>query len=203
MARKLGILAVLSGLSALSLAQSPASGAASATTIVTVYLFDTDPQPILASVITANPTATTYHIECPTYTDCGWIPGANLTVSDNSIFEVSLTDTEFTMSVQCTVNSDAVCQESFAGSSANFPGSSVETIPSSSITSIPITVTAGLDKLSSATAVASSSGKSSSSSAKQTSAAGNATSTPNAAGKDITTWMPLALVSFAALLVGL
>jgi hypothetical protein len=149
MARKLGIITLISGHATLSLAQSSPLAPAGQTTTISAFLWDTHPQPLFASVIAANPTATTYGMACP---DCG----INLTVFGDSVFEVSITANEFTESSLCTVSEDAVCYHSLGGKSVAFPGSSMVTISEISITSLPITVTAGVEKLSAAEAAFSS-----------------------------------------------
>jgi hypothetical protein len=171
-------------------------------TTVSAYILEGIQDYIYASVISADATVTAYQLECPPDHDCEILPSANLTISDSTIFEFTYTDGAFTESDKCTVISkSAVCQESFGGSDANFPGSSVETIDPESVTVFPITVTGGLDKLASATSTSASSGaKSSSSGAKQTASAtaGNSTAAHNAAGKPRTSsWMLLMLVTTA------
>jgi hypothetical protein len=214
MAQYLLMATLLSALTTLTSAQLMSTGTSTVLsyssfqgpqTTVSVFLYDTDPEPIYASVISADPSATTYHIECPSDFDCGWIPYANLTVSASSIWEVSLTDTEFTMSIKCTVSSGAVCQESFGGASANFPGTDVETMDAINATSIAITVTGGLDKLAAVTSTttsASSGAKSSSGGAKQTSTAtaGNSTAAHSAADERVALWIPSMLITIATIL---
>jgi hypothetical protein len=140
------LLALLSFLP-LSLAQS---------SVVSLYLLDTDPQTLVASVITVVSSTTQYEVTCPdTATDCGYSPPITV-LAAGTIFGAQLTAPaeEFTFSQQCTVLTagGAVCVESAAGSQANFPGSSTTTYDASELSQFPVTITAGLDKLSAVSA---------------------------------------------------
>lgn len=88
-------------------------------------------------------------------------------------------DNDFTATQDCSITSSkAVCKESAAGTSANFPGSSTVTYEKGGeegeVTTFPVTITAGLDKLA---ASASASPTSTGSSKETTSASGSANAT--------------------------
>ncbi|TID14224.1 GPI anchored protein [Venturia nashicola] len=128
--------------------------AAQSTSTVNLFLLNTDPQQLVASVITANPTTTQYLLTCPSSVDsndCGYRPGVTVGVRSGSIYGASITNTDFTLSYECTVytsgTSSAVCTESMGGSEANFPGVESATLNGTDIAFFPATVTAGLDKL--------------------------------------------------------
>lgn len=138
--------------------------ASQSTSVVNLFLIDTDPQQLVASVITANPTTTQYLLTCPSSVDsneCGYRPGFTIGVTSGSIYGASITDADFTMSYECTVYttgaSSAVCTESMGGAAANFPGVETATLNGTDVAFFPATVTAGLEKLS-ATASGSGSG---------------------------------------------
>jgi hypothetical protein len=128
-----------------------------------------DSASIYASVIAANPAATTYHIGCAPHDECGWTAGANFTVSSGSVYEIYATDFGI-MSAKCSVISfSAVCHESQNWKSSQI--TAVETYEASGVSQHAITITAGLEKLVSATATsttASLGSKSSVGSAKET-----------------------------------
>lgn len=154
-----------------------------------LYLLDTDPQELVASVITANPTTTEYLLTCPSSvddSDCGYRPPVTIG-QHGSVYGASLTAEDFTMSYECTVYtgsaSSAVCVESDGGSAANFPGVSTETLNGTDVAFYPVTITAGLEKLSGVSASATSSGTG----AKTGSGTGSkATSTATSSGSVVT-----------------
>ncbi|KAJ9138135.1 hypothetical protein NKR23_g8778 [Pleurostoma richardsiae] len=136
-----------------------APAAAQSTSVVSLLLPGFDSQTILASVISVEATATQYFIACPTDEDaseCGIGPGATL-VEGPSTYELHMTETGvFTADVSCAIASDtAVCTSSL--NEATLDASSidadatggVQTVTDLSSYTIPVTITAGLDKLSS------------------------------------------------------
>ncbi|QDS71331.1 hypothetical protein FKW77_002109 [Venturia effusa] len=135
---------------------------AQSTSTINFFLPDTDKQELVASVITANPTTTQYLLTCPSSLEadeCGYRPGVTVGVKSGSIYGASITESDFTLSYECTVytsgTSSAVCTESMGGSEANFPGVETTTLNGTDVAFFPATITAGLEKLS---AVASGSG---------------------------------------------
>jgi hypothetical protein len=136
------------------------------TSTVSLFLMDTDLQTLVASVISANPSTTTYLVGCPTGTDqndCGYNPPETVKHA-GSVYGASLTAAEeqFTMSYECTVyttsGTSAVCTTSAGGAQANFPGSGIVTLSDTDVAFFPVTVTSGADKLASQTKATGSSG---------------------------------------------
>jgi hypothetical protein len=150
--------------------------------VVSLYLLDTDPQDLVASVITVISSTTEYEVTCPqSATECGYDPPITV-MEAGSTFGASLTDSEeqFTFSQLCTLISagGAVCDESAAGSQANFPGSSTTTYNATDLSQFPVTITAGLEKLATVSATTTTSAKSSGTASKASSGASSgATST--------------------------
>lgn len=131
--------------------------AAQSTSSINLFLLNTDPQQLVASVITANPTTTQYLLTCPSSVDsndCGYRPAITVGVRSGSIYGASVTAAGegFTMSYECTVYTNgatsAVCTQSIGGAAANDPGVNTETLAASEVQFFPATVTAGLEKLS-------------------------------------------------------
>lgn len=90
----------------------------SSSSIVTLHLPSFDTQTILASVITANPTATSYLLTCPTDKpddECGL--GTGIEVLDGpSTLEVHITLDQYAVDVWCSLNGDAAdCYQSAKG----------------------------------------------------------------------------------------
>jgi hypothetical protein len=153
------------------------------TSVVTAYLDITSPDAVYGSVISANPSGTTYEIYCPLYPNCGTVTGnRNITISTNSAYGATEIGPGYTVSSNCTVTAgNAICYYGYGGDTPAdatgdlAPTSSYETLPLSSLTPYEITVVDGLSKLGGATTAAGGSGaKSSSGSAKQTGSTGGA-----------------------------
>jgi hypothetical protein len=166
MAIKSTLTLALLSLFPLTLAQS---------SVVSLYLIDTDPQDLVASVITVVSSTTQYEVTCPqSATECGYEPPITV-MEAGSTFGASLTDSEeqFTFSQLCTLVSagGAVCAESAAGEQANFPGSSTTTYNATELTQFAVTITAGLEKLATVSATTTTSTKSSGTTSKASSGA--------------------------------
>jgi hypothetical protein len=106
---------------------------------------------IYASVVTANPTATTLALACATASiNCGLFPAETL-VFGPSTYNLDMGDpspeSDFTATMDCVVAKSAVCKESASGTEANFPGSSTETYDAESVGTFGLIITAGADKL--------------------------------------------------------
>jgi hypothetical protein len=104
-----------------------------------------------ASVITANPTATTLSLACaPESLDCGLFPAQTLVVGP-STYNINMgdpsPDSDFTATMDCVVAESAVCKESASGTEANFPGTSTTTYDADMVSTFGLVVTAGADKL--------------------------------------------------------
>lgn len=125
------------------------------TTTLTLPFLGYDDTPIVASIVGANSAATTLQLACPDGTDasdCGLFPYQTLTYGPSTYkMDMSAPGDGFTMTQDCSIaDSSAVCKESAGGSEANFPGSSTETYAGDedmALTSLPVTVTKGAEKL--------------------------------------------------------
>jgi hypothetical protein len=166
--------------------------------IVSLYFPEFDPQPFAASVIDANPTATTFLVGCVAGTDasdCG-LPPYGITYTKIGSTEMGLFMTvpnQYTETDTCTyaTNSGANCVFSIS-SLVSEPTTSIpssvaepETFNATDVVScyFPVTITAGADKLASASATATTTGGAKTASggstvasqtAKPSNAAGNA-----------------------------
>ncbi|KIW02785.1 uncharacterized protein PV09_05847 [Verruconis gallopava] len=167
---------------------------------VSLLLLDTDPQTLVASVISANPSTTTYLVGCPTGTDqndCGYNPPETV-IHAGSVYGASVTagEEQFTMSYECTVyttsGSSAVCTTSAGGASANFPGVSTTTVTGTDVSFLPVTVTSGASLLASSTAAKATS--------EAASAGAGSTTSPNSAP---TVGVGMGIAGLAAVVVAL
>ena len=145
--------------------------AQSTTLSIPFYGFDT--QAIEASIVSANPTATTMVLACPSGTDandCGLFPYMTLVYGPSTYhLDMAIGDADaFTMTADCHRGTTVTCTESAAGSEANFPGSSTTLYEEEDIATLPVTVTSGVEKLGSA----------------QASATGSATASGSASGSN-------------------
>jgi hypothetical protein len=103
-----------------------------------------------ASVVAANPTATTLSLGCAPSQECGLFPAETL-IYGPSTYNIYMgdpsPDSDFTATVDCVIAKSAVCKESAAGTEANFPGSSTTTYEAESVGTFGVVVTAGLERL--------------------------------------------------------
>ncbi|OSS48902.1 hypothetical protein B5807_07134 [Epicoccum nigrum] len=144
------------------------------TTTLSIPFYLADNQAIEASIVSANDAATTLALNCPSGTDasdCGLFPTMLLTYGP-STYHIDMgagDDSVFTGYEDCQRGATVTCTEFATGSEANFPGTTTATYEGAEIITIPVTVTAGADKLGSAqateTASSSASGAASGSSA--------------------------------------
>ncbi|KAJ9251736.1 hypothetical protein DTO207G8_5190 [Paecilomyces variotii] len=125
-------------------------GLASAqSSVISVFIPDTDPQPLVASIIGNDAAATTYYLTCPVGTDgsdCGMGPGMTLISGPKTAaWMLKEPEEDFYGGVFCSMGgtTSAVCTTSMSGTGANFPGVSTETLAASDIHLLPVTVTAG------------------------------------------------------------
>jgi hypothetical protein len=147
--------------------------AAAQTSVVSIPFYLLDTQSIEASVVSANPSATTMALNCPTGTDsndCGLFPEMTLIYGPSTYhIDMGYGDAQaFTGSEDCTFGATVTCAEFATGSEANFPGSSMTTYEGEDILTLPVTVTSGAEMLgaqASATGSASASASASGSSA--------------------------------------
>ncbi|KAJ5908753.1 hypothetical protein N7495_001435 [Penicillium taxi] len=118
------------------------------TSVVSLFIYDIDPQPLVASIIAEGSGTTTFSINCPPGTDgsdCGMGPGLYYTLGPSTI-EMSMSEPQegFWDHIGCTSSgTTAICTEIASGTGANFPGTSTTAIPKGEATLFPVTVTAG------------------------------------------------------------
>ncbi|RDW83669.1 putative GPI anchored protein [Aspergillus mulundensis] len=178
-----------------------ASLAYAESTVTSMFIYGADPQPLAASIVGNDASATTYSINCPPGSDCGMGPGLTLIADASKTTYIMNDGDSFQFTVKCAVTeSSATCVESAGGPDANFPG--VET-STTDVSLMPVTVTAGTitsadgsttststSTATTATATATGSPTSSStgttSTAAQGSGSGNATQTAQETGADPT-----------------
>ncbi|GAD95340.1 GPI anchored protein, putative [Paecilomyces variotii No. 5] len=125
-------------------------GLASAqSSVISAFIPDTDPQPLVASIMGNDAAATTYFLTCPAGTDgsdCGMGPGMTLISGPKTAgWMVQVPEEDLYGSIRCSMGgtTTAICTSSMGGSGANFPGVSTETLDASDISLLPVTVTAG------------------------------------------------------------
>ncbi|KAL9092660.1 MAG: hypothetical protein Q9159_000731 [Coniocarpon cinnabarinum] len=137
---------------------------------VSLFMYGTDPQPLVASVVDASPSATTYLLGCAPGTssdDCGTY-NATITAAPSAWDASVVMGDAFSDSVHCEMTSSTIpgrCTEVATGSEANFPGTSIYTPQSTDYAVLPVVVTAGTEKLASTSATSTGSGGSGSASA--------------------------------------
>ncbi|KAL4891185.1 hypothetical protein BDV59DRAFT_182717 [Aspergillus ambiguus] len=105
--------------------------------VTTMFVFNADPQSLVASVVSSDAAATTYSINCPTGTDsndCGMGPGMTLIAGPKTTYKMDEADINLHKTVTCSVagTTSAVCNE----------GTETTTL-TSSLPFLPVTITAG------------------------------------------------------------
>ncbi|KAL2024511.1 hypothetical protein VTK56DRAFT_7554 [Thermocarpiscus australiensis] len=132
------------GLAGLSAAQS--------TSVVNLLMPLADPQSLAGSVVSAGPTATTYFVTCPTgadSTDCGLGDGVSL-VNGPSTASYAMSSGPNTIMAQCKLDHEtADCTGTIAVDGTIT--STTERLTGYTSLLLPVTLTAGLEKLSAAT----------------------------------------------------
>ncbi|KAF2621423.1 hypothetical protein BU25DRAFT_416092 [Macroventuria anomochaeta] len=126
--------------------------AAAQSTTLSIPFYGFDTQAIEASVVSANPSATTMQLACPSGTDsndCGLFPYMTLVYGPSTYhLDMGVGDANaFTGTVDCSRGATVTCAEFATGSEANFPGSSTTTYEGENIAALPVTVTSGAEKL--------------------------------------------------------
>lgn len=107
----------------------------------------------VASVVEANPSTTVLNVACPTGVDsseCGFGPGFDYSIISTTIYSMSMSESDFTMTFSCDHNTEAAqmtCGISMGGEGANFPGTTVAVLAGTDVASVTATVTAGADLL--------------------------------------------------------
>nr|XP_001399150.2 GPI anchored protein [Aspergillus niger CBS 513.88] len=153
-------------------------------TVTSMFIYDTDPQPLAASIIGNDATATTYSINCPPGTDssdCGMGPGLTLIAGPKTTMILDAPDLDFYYTCVCSVDgtTHAVCTETASGSGANFPGTSSSTLDGD-LDLMPVTITAGSSQASAASTSAATAGSVASS---KTATASNVNASATGTGK--------------------
>jgi hypothetical protein len=177
------------------------TAAGGASTTVPVYLAVTQ-QPLVASVVTANPSLTSYSITCAPGQACDFAGrGANLTVTDHSIYIMSVNGAaagtpDNNLLVQCTSFNTAsiVCSESQNSILEGGVASSMSVVftqGADSATMLPLTVTAGVEALAAAASAATATATASTGTA--------ATASASAKGAGVNVQASLAGVGMAAI----
>ncbi|KAJ5335894.1 hypothetical protein MYU51_020293 [Penicillium brevicompactum] len=117
--------------------------------VISLFIPDTDPQPLVASIVAQNSATTSLSVNCPSSTKseiCGMGPGLFLTTAPTSV-EYLISDSAGSIydHVVCfmTGTTSGVCTATITGHGANFPGTSTSTLNQDQITSLPVTVIAG------------------------------------------------------------
>ncbi|KZM28631.1 uncharacterized protein EKO05_0006744 [Ascochyta rabiei] len=127
--------------------------AAAQSTILYIPFYVLDTQSIDASIVAANPPATTMQLACPSGTDsndCGLFPDMTLVYGPSTYhLDMGVGDgNAFTGTADCSRGANtALCTEFATGSEANFPGSSTTTYASEDILTLPETVASGAERL--------------------------------------------------------
>lgn len=178
----------------------PALALAQSTTTVSLWVAGADQQSLVASVVAVDATATTYMVTCPSSVssdDCGFPSPVALTEGAN-FYAATLTVTEDDASVavaeRCTkTGSSAVCTDIYTAVGSASAGTvtalttltstSISTLDPSEITSMPVVVTAGAEKLNAVSSGASSAA----SSATAASAASSGSASARSSGASMTT----------------
>ncbi|KAI9861008.1 MAG: hypothetical protein M1824_002774 [Vezdaea acicularis] len=122
-------------------------GLSLAQSTVSLFLPDTDPQNLVASIISSGPKETAYAISCaPSVSrdQCGYPYAVTVTANPSTIhYAISIPD--FSGTIDCSIGgtTTAVCSESFGGPGANFSGATVATYGATDVSLSPIIVTDG------------------------------------------------------------
>ncbi|KAF2265037.1 hypothetical protein CC78DRAFT_532680 [Lojkania enalia] len=111
--------------------------------------------PVLASIVSANPSTTVLSLACPTdldASDCGFGPHFDYSVISTTIYEATMSiPDEFTMAFSCdhdTAKTQMACDISMGGPNANDPGQTSGVLSGSDVDFFTATITAGEEKLS-------------------------------------------------------
>uniref|UniRef100_A0A093XKZ8 GPI anchored protein n=1 Tax=Talaromyces marneffei PM1 TaxID=1077442 RepID=A0A093XKZ8_TALMA len=166
------------------------SSVVAADSVTTIFLPFFDQQPLVASIVGSDATATTYAIACAPGTDsteCGIPTGFTMTEGPKTM-ALQMVDGDRSIAwadLHCDINtsaSEAVCVETVGGAEANFPGTSTTTLEPSDYASawIAVTVTAGAATGAAATTAAHTGSAASTTSGLSTVASSSSTGTASA-----------------------
>lgn len=166
--------------------------AASSSTVSLFFPGGVDKQSLVASVVGANPTMTTYVISCPTGTSsdqCGFDPAMTITQGPTTAImtiESSDGDPVETDIINCTIEGTtrAVCTANtiVVSSGQTTSGSSVSALSASDVQFVPVVVTAGVEKLSSPSATGTAASSTAASSSTASAGSGVSAASPSATG---------------------
>lgn len=156
---------------------------AQSTSVTSLFLYGYEGENIVASVLSVGPEATSYFVNCAPGTDgsdCGFGPGVTF-VNGPSTFAAHVTESgAFTMDTECKVTSEvADCVQTLAGPEANDPGITSGVVNDFTSSLLPVTITAGLDKILAGDSATASGSSATSATAEPT---GSAASGPSATG---------------------
>ncbi|KAH6656996.1 hypothetical protein BKA67DRAFT_553928 [Truncatella angustata] len=145
---------------------------ATTTSVTKVFLFNTDPQTLVADVLAADATATTFLLNCPSGTDsndCGtynetvvvgpWAKPTPPPEASTGVYDLEIKlDTEWYFHIHCDMTGTApgVCTTTNIGGNDDGSPTATYTPESTDWNYMPVTITAGLEKLASATGSAAS-----------------------------------------------
>ncbi|KAJ6188102.1 hypothetical protein N7519_003010 [Penicillium mononematosum] len=122
--------------------------------VVSLFIPNADPQPLLGEVLAAQSATTTYSINCPpsntNSTQCGMGPGLFLTSAPTSVeYLISAEADNVYNHVVCVVTDlptgAYTCTDTVTGNGPDTPGTSTSTIGWDQITLLPVTITSTAD----------------------------------------------------------
>ncbi|CAP80959.1 hypothetical protein E8E15_006387 [Penicillium rubens] len=122
--------------------------------VVSLFIPNADPQPLLGEVLAAQSATTTYSINCPpgntNSTQCGMGPGLFLTSAPTSVeYLISAEADNVYNHVVCVVTDlptgAYTCTDTVTGKGPDTPGTSTSTIGWDQITLFPVTITSTAD----------------------------------------------------------
>ncbi|CAG8109143.1 unnamed protein product [Penicillium nalgiovense] len=122
--------------------------------VVSLFIPNADPQPLLGEVLTAQSATTTYSINCPpgntNSTACGMGPGLFLTSAPTSVEYLITAEADNVYNRVVCVVTDLptgayTCTDTVTGKGPDTPGTSTSTIAWEQITLLPVTITSTAD----------------------------------------------------------
>ncbi|KAL1794184.1 hypothetical protein ACET3X_007605 [Alternaria dauci] len=141
----------------------------------------------VATINTANPSTTEFHIACPTDaddTECGWGPGLDVTILSQTRFQAQMSTDVVSMSLGCDYNEQAVemtCTVNQVGGNDDTGGQPITaTLSSDDVQFLSATVVAGNSLLTDAGSVTSSTTRSITPTSTMTSASTSASTSETA-----------------------
>jgi hypothetical protein len=173
-----------------------AAAAENTATTISIFMPRTDPEPLDASIISANAGSTSLYLACPTGkdpNDCYFPQGITMQHINNSIWAASMIiqysrGRNLSVSFSCNVQGSTagVCLISSTGAATNIQGVITTTLEPTEMDFLTATVTAGAEKLASATANSTASNESSKSGASSSGVTATSTSAASSASPSAT-----------------